>query len=390
MSTLKNLELKAADKINRQEAATVIKGQNMAKANDEEAPKFYVLKLELEEGVEVFLSGAKPLMPLQASLIKAFDDLLKIRLNNDWSAKQFWQWAKDFENGFLDFTIGAKGDFAKNIKEKKPWGIDFNKRPQILEIKKSGQTPKKSSKDVPNKKLEKPFYKLIALYPSRTEDKPILFTGTYKEIANLIIDWWNQKTGKSNDQSERNSDVRMLSGHPKIYLYFQEDRPKSGARPKKGIISFRLMNQTDDSISIGDLKKLANKISEIFGKSPGYLWEKGKRYANYNHWELGYKLQLLSPSPGEGEKLIRDILKIQGHEFNKARMTYSQNQDEAKAFPAKTTKKRVLGEEVSLPNRRPNCKVRFQYAAVELQALKQKIVLFSRDSDNPTDFRLKG
>jgi hypothetical protein len=68
-----------------------------------------------------------------------------------------------------------------------------------------------------------------------------------------------------------NSDVRMLSKHPKIYLYFQEDRPESGARPKRGTISFRLMNQTEDSISIADLKKLAAKVKEIFGGEPAYL-----------------------------------------------------------------------------------------------------------------------
>ena len=378
---LKNLEAKARNKIDRQEAATVIKGQNLSQLNDEEAPRFYVLKLELEEGIEVFLSGSKPLIPLQASLVKAFDDLIKARLNSDWNAKQFWQWAKDFESGFLDFTLGARGEFAKNIKNRKPWGVDYDKRPQIIEVKKT----KKPSDKLP----EKSFYKLVLLYPDRTESDVLGFTGSYKQIANLIIDWWNNKGNKKSEQNDRNDDVKMLSKHPKVYLYFEEDRPKTQTRPKEAKISFRLMNQTGDTISIADLKRLANKIKEIFGKAGGYIWVKGKRYANYNHWELGYKLQLLSPSPSEGEKLIRDLLSIQGHEFNKARMTYSQNQAETKAFPSKPGKKRILGEEVDLPERRPNCKVRFQYASVEIGNLKQKIILFSRDGNNPIDSRLR-
>jgi hypothetical protein len=380
---LKNLEAKAADKINRQEAATVVKGHNLPTTNDEEAPRFYVLKLELEENIEVFLSGAKPLIPLQASLVKAFDDLLKFRIDSDWTAKQFWQWAKNFENGFLEFTIGARGDFVKRIKQKRPWDVEYERRPRITEVSKPENTTKA--------KREKILHKTILLYPDRSENKDILFTGTYKEIANLIINWWNLriKVDKLPEQSERNNDVQMLSGHPKVYCYFEEDRPKDGSRPKRGKFSFRLMNYKDDTISLLDLKKVAGKIKEIFGKPPGYLWTKGKRYANYNHWELGYKLQLLSPSASTGEKIIRDILKIQGHEFNKARMTYSQNQAENEAFPPQPGKKRILGEDVELPARRPDCKVRFRYATVELGSLKHNIVLFSRDKNNPIDSRLR-
>lgn len=376
MNNLKSLKLKAADKIARQEAATVVKGQNLDKTNDEEAARFYVLKLELDEGVEVFLSGAKPLIPLQASLVKAFDDLMKAR--SDWTTKQFWEWVKDFEGGFLNFTVGARGGFAKRIKDKTPWGQKYECRPRILELKKSRKQPKKE------------FYKSVLIYPDRSSENEFeVFTGTYKEIASLIINWWNQKTGKGSQERDRNNDVKMLSKHPKIYLFFQEDRPENGSRPKRGKISFRLMGETDDTISIAGLKKIAGKIKTIFGNRLAYIWNKGKRYANYNHWEMGYKLQLLSPSAAEGEKLIRDILGIQGHEFNKARMTISQNQAESKAFPAKPGKKRVMGEEIDLPERRPDCKVRFQYAAVEVGALKQMIVIFSLDSNNPTDSRFK-
>lgn len=377
---IKSLKAKAANKIASQEAVTVIKGQNLAKVNDEEAPRFYVLKLELDEGVEVFLSGAKPLIPLQASLVKAFDDLIKIRLNLDWNSKQFWEWARDFEGGFLTFAVGARGGFAKSIKEKTPWGEQYDRRPRILELK------ERENKQKPKKK----FYKSVMLYPDRTdENKFEIFTGSYKEIANSIINWWNQKTGAS-ESRDRNSDIKMLSKHPKIYLFFQEKRPENGARPKRGEISFRLMEETDTTLSIVGLKKLATKIKAIFGIKPPYLWIKGKRYANYNHWELGYKLQILSPSAAAGEKLIRDILKIQGHEFDKTRMTVSQNQAESKAFPSNPGKKKVLGKEVSLPEHRPDCEVEFLYAAIEVGALKSKIILFSLDRNNPIDSRLRG
>lgn len=386
MSTIRDLKAKAADKIARQEAATLVKGQNLNKVNDEEAPRFYVLKLNLDDKTEVFLSGAKPLIPLQASLVKAFDDLIKIRLNPDWTVKQFWEWAKDFEGGFLNFTVGARGGFAKLIKEKTPWGQPYDQRPQILEVKKTEKKTKSPSQD----KVKNNLYKTILLYPDRTNIENFqTFTGTYKEISNLIINWWNQKGSQAGLRTDRNNDVKMLSKHPKIYLFFEEERPKSGKRPKQGQISFRLMDSSDENLSIPSLKKLATKIKTVFGGKPYYIWEKGKRYANYNHWELGYKLQLLTPSATEGEKLIKDVLKLQGHEFNKARMTFSQNQAESLAFPKDKRKKKVLGEEVDLPEYRPDCKVRFRYAVVEVASLKSPLVIFSLDGNNPVDPRFR-
>jgi hypothetical protein len=377
MNNLKSLKLKAADKIARQEAATVIKGQNLAKINDEEAPRFYVLKLELDEGVEVFLSGAKPLIPLQASLVKAFDDLIKARLDSDWTLKQFWEWAKDFEGGLLMFTVGARGDFAKRIKDKTPWGQKYDHRPRILELKK------------PGKQLENTFYKTVLLYPDRAAEGFEVFTGSYKEIASLIISWWNQKTGKAGQEGDRNNDVQMLSGHPKIYLYFEEPREKDEKNPQRGRLSFRLMSETETSISVANIKKIASKIQEVFGKKEGYFWEKGKRYANYNHWELGYKLQILSPSVADGERMIKDILRIQSHVFVRSRMTYSQNQGEAEAFPKKPGKRRILGEEVDLPERRRSGKARFRYATVKLGSLSKEVIIVSVDSKHPTDLRFR-
>jgi hypothetical protein len=265
---LESLKKEAFRKLAEQEAVTVIKGKEGSEA------RFALYEMELD-GVKLLLSGAESLIPLQISLLKAVDDLIKARLR------------------------------------------------------------------------------------------------------------------LAGNSTSRNSDVKMLSGHPKIYLYFKEDRPNDGNRPKEGEISFRLMDETDASISVANVKKIAAKIKEIFGKSEGYLWEKGKRYATYNHWELGYKLQVLSPSATQGKKLIEDILKIQGHSFSAARMTYSQNQAEAAAYPPNPGRKRILGEEVNLPERRPDCKVRFRYASIELGGLNQQLVIFSLDGNNPVDFRFR-
>lgn len=262
---LEALKKEAFRKLAEQESVTVIKGKD-----EDSGARFVLYEMELD-GVKLLLSGAEPLIPLQVSLLKAIDDLLKARLRR----------------------AGTSGG--------------------------------------------------------------------------------------------RNSDVTMLSGHPKIYLHFEEEKPKGDRRPKEGMLSFRLMDETDSSITVSNVKKIALKIGQIFGKKEGYFWDKGKRYVNYNHWELGYKLQILSPSVAKGKKLIEDVLSLQGHPFDPARMTFSQNQGEAKAFPANPGNKRILGEEVKLPERRPDCEVRFQYAEIELGGLQQKMVIFSASRNHPTD-----
>lgn len=260
---LKALKKEAFRKLAEQESVTVVKGRD-----ENSGARFALYEMELD-GVKLLLSGAEPLIPLQVSLIKAVDDLLKARL-----------------------------------------------RPSA---------------------------------------------------------------------SGRNSDVKMLSGHPKIYLHFEEEKPKDHRRPKEGVLSFRLMNQTDSSIIVSDVKKIALKIKQVFGARKGYFWDKGKKYANYNHWELGYKLQVLSPSVAQGKKIIEDILSLQGHTLDLARMTFNQNQGEARAFPADPGKKRILGADVKLPERRPECRVRFRYAEIELGDLQQKMVIFSNSTSRPVE-----
>jgi len=366
-SNLESLKREALAKIAIQESVTVVKGQA---DGDSDTLRFGLVELYLD-GVTLLISGARVLLPLQVSLLQNFDALIKSR-STIWNEADFKLWADDFEEGFLRLTGIKGGEFVEWQRKKTPWGNPYENRPLIVD------------KSLPDRK-----YKLAVFYEGRQQRTPLIFTGSYNEIAAQIINWWHQKTGESSTGQGRNSDIKMLSGHPKVYLYFQEERKDSGERPKEGEITFRLMGETDSSISVPYLKKIATKIEAIFGKREGYYWEKGKRYANYNHWELGYKLQLLSPSPSQGEILIKNILAIQGHTFDPARMTFSQNQGESRAFPKSPGKKRILGEDVDLPKRRPECRARFRSASVEIGGLKQKIVIFSTDKNTPTDSRFK-
>jgi hypothetical protein len=277
----------------------------------------------------------------------------------------FEQWWDEFRHGFRDGKRDKSSNFLAGL-----WT-----KPKYANI-----TPTTSTNGAIT----------IEYWPeSDNTTESYLLSGTVSDLISGIMDIMRQKKARETQGSDRNDDIKMLSKHPKIYLFFKEKRTDSGARPKQGRISFRIMNETEDTLSIAGLKKLAAKINSVFGGKPPYSWVKGKSYMNYNHWELGYKLQLLSPSSAQGQKLIQDILKIQDHVFDKARMTVSKNQDEAKAFPSKPRKRKVLGEEVSLPMYRPNCEVQFQYAAVETRTLESMVVILSLNGRNPIDSRFK-
>ncbi|WP_293126895.1 hypothetical protein [Microcoleus sp. bin38.metabat.b11b12b14.051] len=373
MSNLKNLKSKAADKIARQEAATVIAGAN-PQVNDEDAPRFYLLELELPDNVKVLLSGAKPFIPLQASLIKAFDDVLRARIDSEWSAKQFWRWAKEFENGFSNFTVGTKDVFAQWQKKNKPWGKDPENKPRITEIK----IPVQSKGDVP------PHYKTIFFLADRTVENDFqVFTGSYREIAQQITNWWNQKQKDSGFTKERGGDFPILKGQPLIKLYFYEDAGAStkGKAAIKGEISLRVTDKSANpksslpAISKADLKKYAQIIQKQFGDNGGYVWKKGRETISYRNRHQGFEGWYFVKDKGDGIELIKRLLAIFNHTIDLTCVHHSVNVNSVAAYPENPPPVTVLGEKTPIASRRPLANVRFRRAEIILLAGQKPIEL---------------
>lgn len=121
---LEALKKEAFRKLAEQESVTVIKGKD-----EDSGARFALYEMELD-GVKLLLSGAEPLIPLQVSLLKAIDDLIKVRLQI-LSAKDFRGWADDFEGGFLQSILGIKGEFSEWQRTRTPWGKSYDSRPKI-------------------------------------------------------------------------------------------------------------------------------------------------------------------------------------------------------------------------------------------------------------------
>lgn len=380
-------EREITNEVNKREAPTYIEGKTIS-PNLEARSYFDVYQLDfgrLDDEPPLVIAGNDAQIALQASMLRAIDQLLVVR---GLSPFNFQVWAKEFEDGFKNFEGSTE---LKKMRAKEVWpGVGRENRPKILELK-SG------------KAVGGWDFKAVQFFPDRSvKNDWKIFTGSYREIAQQIINWWNQKeSGGGGGMSSRlTSDISQLSKHPYISLYFREI-PASGrtGTPLESEISFRLMDQIEyeglipgkSIISIADIKRYAKAVERIFNPTPDkpYTIQRGRGSYTYNNWPLGYKLWLLANSSREAERVFKDILKIQGHIFDEIYMGIGASRNPAKAFPIVQPKKKVLNEDKALPNRRQTGNVTFRWAKLVLPMCKESLVLTSRESRMQVDERIK-
>ena len=380
-------EKEITKEINKREAPTFIEGKVMS-ANLEDRSYFDVYQLDfgrLDDEPPLVIAGNDAQIALQASLLRALDQLLIVRGIGPFN---FQVWAKEFENGFASFAGSPE---LKKMRVKEVWsGITKENRPRIVELK-SGV------------KSDGWDFRVVQFFPDRSDREMWnIFTGSYREIAQQIINWWNQKEGggAGGVVSRLTSDISQLSKHPYISLYFRE-LPASGrtGTPLESEISFRLMNQIEyeglipdkSVILIADIKRYAKAVERVFNATPEnpYIIKRGRGSYTYNNWPLGYKLWLLANSASEAERVFKDILKIQSHTFDEIYMGIGASRNPAKAFPITQPKKKVLSEDKALPNRRQTGNVTFRWAKLVLPMTKESLILVSREARMRVDERLK-
>ncbi len=157
--------------------------------------------------------------------------------------------------------------------------------------------------------------------------------------------------------------VRM-SGRPMITLVFYEDTQDvdPGYQPVSGNISFRLRDETPQSVTDSDLRAIALKIRSTFGTGLGYVWRKGKAIASYQDSKNGYRLQLLCRNAADARSLVADVLALQEVTPDWAKLNFKENQEPSTAFPTIPKTQTILGKTLREARRRPISEVRFRYA----------------------------
>ncbi len=83
---------------------------------------------------------------------------------------------------------------------------------------------------------------------------------------------------------------------PQVRLFFYEDASlvEDTYEAVKADISFRIMNETESTITPANAKTLANKIDSLFAGGRGFTWKKGHETWAYYDESRGYKLRLLA------------------------------------------------------------------------------------------------
>lgn len=174
---------------------------------------------------------------------------------------------------------------------------------------------------------------------------------------------------------------------PVVNLYFQQDRASvaPGYSPVRAEMSFRLMNETEDTLTQANLKTLANKIKNEFALNKGYTFNKGKNIATYIDKENGYFLQIYVVNEAEGVEVIRKILSIQNHTYDEDKFRIT----EPKRNSLNTvTNKTIAGETYKKLRWRPTATVRFQWASlvVRTRPLPYWLVDRTLSRPNPIEF----
>lgn len=164
---------------------------------------------------------------------------------------------------------------------------------------------------------------------------------------------------------------------PQIQLYFQEDYNdiEAGFAPVTGEISFRLMTESEESLTENDARNYAQKIKTAFGSGSRFVWKKGKVQAVYTDRKHGYQLRLLVKTEAEGRRIVEQVLDIQGHAPDWKNLNISENAEPSARFPSLPSSERIFGKTRRLPRQRPTADVRFQYALLHIHGLPHPIVL---------------
>lgn len=162
--------------------------------------------------------------------------------------------------------------------------------------------------------------------------------------------------------------------HPQVSLYFREDLEdvEEGYKPIDAVISFRLMNETSQTLSPSNAQTLALKINSLFGGRTPYRWRKGRVKLMYKHVDQGYDLKVHAFSEAEGRSVISKVLSIQGHGLD---LEYLVTSEMAAPPPIVPPLNYTYGESRRAPRRRPVGWVRFRYAELHIHGVDKAITL---------------
>lgn len=167
---------------------------------------------------------------------------------------------------------------------------------------------------------------------------------------------------------------------PKVFLNFCQNYRDVDAddRAVEGQISFRLVGETNTTLTQAEVNTLAQKIKTLFGSGNGFEWRKGRAMFTYAEPEKGYYFQLLVRDQAEGRRIVEQVLDVQSHTPDWQYANYKENLEPSQAFPTSPPNKTIIGKSRKQYKRRPLVTVRFRNAQLHVQGLPNPIILYDK------------
>lgn len=174
---------------------------------------------------------------------------------------------------------------------------------------------------------------------------------------------------------------------PVVHLYFQQDRDAvaPGFAPVRAEISFRLMDETEETITQAKMQTLATAIKNEFATGTGYTFNKGKYIATYIDKSNGYFFQIYVINEAEGIEVIRKILSIRNHTYDEDKFRITQPKRNSLNTPTNTV---IAGETYKKLRWRPTATVRFQWASLVVRTRPDPYYLVDRTLSRPRPIEL--
>ena len=166
--------------------------------------------------------------------------------------------------------------------------------------------------------------------------------------------------------------------HPQVRLLFIEDYSlvEDGYEPVKAEITFRLMDETEKTITPGKAQTLANKIKSLFATGKGFTWKKGHEKWLYYDQSKGYQLSLLAWNETEAKKIIEQVLDVQGHTPDWQQ--YLSKSTRERPFSTVPGTHQVYGKNRRKPRDRPVAFVRFRLAEMKVWGMPHAVTLVDK------------
>ncbi|MHC5598773.1 MAG: hypothetical protein ACYTXC_23020 [Nostoc sp.] len=160
--------------------------------------------------------------------------------------------------------------------------------------------------------------------------------------------------------------------HPEISIEFLQDFtsvPK-GKQPKDARISWRLMNETSESLTVAKINNVAGLVYQQFFQNNVFNFNKGKVIGWYTSPTDGLHLQLYCLDVTEAERVAKYVVQAVGKTWNDNIFKTTTPKRNNLTPPEQIT---ILGKQQNAPTWRPNVMVKAHKAYMNVWGTENKV-----------------